>query len=159
MHLKIKVSRFLLPVVVFCNLLLFSTSTISATAYKCNKDGITVFSDKPCDGVVSEEIYIQDHFTEGETLRPEELEMLREIEEKERKLLEEAKPEVQQPEDISEKSPEKTKINQDECNKATEDLKKWQKVMSLGYPPEEEEYYQQEYKTKYEIQKRNCGIE
>lgn len=148
-----------IPVIVFFTFYLYSATSIPATAFKCTKDGITIFSDKPCEGTVSEEIYIQDHYTEGETLRPEELEMLKEIEEKERKQLEEANTEVPQTETVSETQPEKPQFKQEDCDKATADLKQWQKVMSLGYPPEEDEIYQREYKTKYEIQKKSCGIE
>lgn len=147
--------------VLLCGLILYSTGSYPATAFKCTQRGVTVFSDKPCDGAKSEEVYINDSFTNGESLRPDELKMLKEIEEKEKQTANES---AQQPvprEAVKNKAAQnqaKPVIDKNACKKATEDLKQWQKVMSLGYPPEESENYIQEYRKKADTQKTSCGL-
>ena len=148
--------------VLFCSQILYSTSSYPATAFKCIKRGVTVFSDKPCDGTKSEKVYINDRFTEGESLRPDELKMLKEIEEKEKQTAvdsaEKESPQNQPTENTAAQNQVKPVIDKKECKKATEDLKHWQKIMSLGYPPEESKNYMQTYKDKSDAQKKSCGI-
>ena len=138
----------------------YSTALPAATAFKCTKDGVTVFSDKPCDGSNIEEVYIHENFTEGQTLRPKERRMLIEIEEKEKQMAEENQPEPPVEEANTQETQTKAKpvIDKEQCKKATADLKQWQKVLALGYPPEESEYYLGEYKKKSDHQKESCGL-
>lgn len=140
---------------------IYPATCYSATVFKCLKNGHTVFSDKPCEGVKNEKVYINENFTEGESLRPDELKMLKEIEEKEKKTAEETA-EQQAPEEpvknTAAQNQAKPEIDEEACKEATEDLKQWQRIMSLGYPPEEAKDYAQTYKNKSDAQQKSCGI-
>ena len=156
----IQPEKLLLQLVVLCCGYVVSAALLAATAYKCvDETGATNFSDTPCKGVPSEQIYIHENFTEGESLSPEELKMLEEIEAREKQLQIESQPEQPlEKENIPATTQAKPVIDKKECKKATDNLNQWKKVMSLGYPPEESEYYQQEYNYKIEAQKKSCGL-
>jgi hypothetical protein len=132
--------------------------TYPATAYKCiTENNVTVFSDKPCAGKQSEQIYIHENFTEGETLRPDELKMLREIEEREKQQLtdETVEPEIL---DTSTSGPKTTPvIDKEACEKSTNELQEWHRVMKLGYLPEESDYYITELNTRMNNKAEKCG--
>ena len=154
--------KFGLPFVIlalFIFSLMIPVMTFSATAYKCiTENNVTVFSDKPCAGKQSEQIYIHEHFTEGETLRPDELKMLREIEEREKQQSQE---EILEPE-IPDASAKKIKIDpvidKGACEKATNELSEWQRVMKLGYKPEESDYYITELNSRMSNKAEKCNL-
>ena len=148
---------FVIPVL-FVSFLMIPVITLSATAYKCiTENNVTVFSDKPCAGSQSEEIYIHEHFTEGETLRPDELKMLREIEEREKQQSadEILKPEI--PDASAAKTEPAPEIDTEACEKATNELLEWQRVMKLGYQPEESDYFITELNTRMNNKAEKCG--
>ena len=149
---------FFITLLIFSPVLVIPMVAHSATAYKCvTENNVTVFSDKPCTGKQQEQIYIQDHFTEGETLRPDELKMLKEIEEREKQ---QQSDETSEPE-ITSAEPAKTEtgpvIDQEACKKATEDLSEWQRIMKLGYKPEESDYFITELNTRMQNKAEKCG--
>ena len=148
---------FVVPVLCITTLIIPVVS-LSATAYKCITDNnVTVFSDKPCAGKQSEQIYIHEHFTEGETLRPDELKMLKEIEEREKQ---QSVDEVLKPEnpDAGTKNTEPAPvIDKEACENATHELSEWQRIMKLGYQPEESEYFITELNTRMNNKMEKCG--
>ena len=148
---------FVIPVL-FISFLIIPVMTHSATAYKCiTEDNVTVFSDKPCAGKKSEQVYIHEHFTEGETLRPDELKMLREIEEREKQQSPDETSEPETPDTRSAETETAPEIDEEACEKATSELEEWQRVMKLGYKPEESEYYISELNTRLQNKAEKCG--
>ena len=143
----LSISIFIVPATVY-----------SATAYKCiTENNVTVFSDKPCTGKQSEQIYIHEHFTEGETLRPDELKMLREIEEREKKQSSDETSDPEIPDASSVKTDSTPAIDREGCEKAANELQEWQRVMKLGYKPEESDYYITELNTRMQNKTEKCG--
>lgn len=131
----------------------------AATAYKCvDATGVTIFSDVPCKGRTSEQIYIHENFSVGESLSPEEIEMLQEIEAREKQAVTDSAAETTPPEDIPEPEQAKTPVDKTACKKANEDLMQWRKVMNLGYPPEEKGYYEEELRNKLDARRKSCGL-
>lgn len=147
---------FVIPVLFILSLMI-PVITLSATAYKCiTENNVTVFSDKPCAGKQSEQIYIHEHFTEGETLRPDELKMLRDIEEREKQQSQEEVSDPGIPDASSAKTTDVPPIDKEACEKATSELQEWQRVMKLGYKPEESDYYITELNTRMNNKLEKC---
>jgi len=102
-------------------------------------------------------LYIHENFTEGETLRPDELKMLREIEEREQQQLTN---EVIEPDILDTRTSATTTkpvIAKEACEKATNELLEWQRVMKLGYQPEESDYYITELNMRMNNKTEQCG--
>lgn len=148
---------FVVPVLLITTLITPAT-TLSATAYKCiNDNNVTVFSDKPCAGKQSQQIYIHEHFTEGETLRPDELKMLREIEERDKQHTADEVVEPEVPETSSARNKPVPVVDREACEKATNELSEWQRIMKLGYQPEESDYFITELNTRMNNKMEKCG--
>ena len=143
----------------FISIIILPVITHSATAYKCiTEDNVTVFSDKPCAGEQSEQIYIHENFSEGDTLRPDEVKMLREIEEREKQQLPDEPVEPEIPDTGTAEIKTVPAIDREACEQATHELQAWQRVMKLGYLPEENDYYITELNTRMQNKAEKCGL-
>jgi len=132
----------------------------SATVYKCEGEGeggSTLFSESPCKNQKGQKLYYQENYPVGEGLSDLELQQLQEIEAKERQMGLEKNQAAQQ--NTQTQKTLVNEINKQDCEAADMTVKEWQKIMSLGYPDEVSNYYQDELRKRNAIKYEKCGYQ
>lgn len=132
----------------------------SETVYVCEGEGeggSTLYSEKPCKSTEGVTLHFPDSYSVGEGLSDLEKRNLSAIEARERQEKEKDSEPVSETEDatLAKSKP----VDKEECDKAKAGLKQWEKVMSLGYLPEEKEYYLGELQKRTRIRDDACGLD
>jgi len=135
-------------------------TTYSETVYVCEGEGeggSTLYSEKPCKSTEGITLHFPDSYSVGEGLSDLEKRNLSAIEAREQRENEKKSEPVSEAEDAT---LAKSKLaDPEECDKAKADLKQWEKVMSLGYLPEEKEYYLGELQKRTRMRDDACGLD
>lgn len=137
---------------------------IAETVYMCNGEGeggSTLFSDKPCRSGQGQTLHFPDVYTTGEGLSELERQQLEEIQARESEQGRETV-KLTPEEEETPASPQKATVNKSEfdpqaCRNAEEGLKQWNRIMSLGYLPEQKETMEAEQQKRINNRNRLCN--
>lgn len=145
-------------------LLLFGGAVYSETVYICNGEGeggSVLFSDKPCKSGSGQSLQFPDTYSQGEGLSELEREQLEEIRAREngksRETVKLAPPEAVPDDKPPSRAASDSEFDRAACQKAEEDLKKWNKIMSLGYLPEQQEAMETEQQKRILKYQKTCA--